>query len=159
MFGQSTPPLALYSDDPATTSVSAMGANTATLAGIYVPCVFPLASLRVWFGTNGNGNYDLGIYDASGNLLSHAGPVITAANMQTRNLPQTLILAPGAYWLALWMASNTDTTLGRNGKTGMMLCQNGTIATQLPTTTSLLTGLANTNTRPIIIGLRPGGWS
>lgn len=159
MFGQPTPPLALYSDDPALTSVNALGANTATLAGIYVPSVFPLASLRVWFGVSGNGNYDVGIYDANGNLLSHAGPVITAANAQTRTLPNTIILAPGPYWLALWMASNTDTALSRNGKTGMMLVQNGTIATQLPANTSLLTGLANTNTRPVIIGLRPGGWS
>ena len=159
MFGQPTPPLALYSDDPASVSVSAYGANTATLAAIYVPCVFPLAAMRVFFNTAGNGNYDVGIYDGNGNLLWHAGPVITAANAQTRNLATTLNLAPGPYWFALWMASNTDTALGRNGKNDMMLCQNGTITTQLPANTNLLTGLANANTRPIIIGLRTGGWS
>ncbi len=159
MFGYA-PPLALYSDDPATTSVSALGATTATLCGIYVPTPFPLASLRVWFSVSGNGNYDVGVYDANGNLLDHAGPVITAGNAQTRALSKGVLnLAPGGYYLALWVASNTDTALVRNGKNNMMVCQAGTVATQLPALSSSISGLANANTRPIIIGLRTGGWS
>lgn len=175
----STPYVLCDGDLASSSAAGAPGANnTAYLVAVELRVPFTLSSIRVRFGTGGNGFYDVGIYDATGandgpnNLLAHAAAannsLATASNTTVSpaliagsrslvggNLP----LEPGKYWLAVWMSSTSDTIIRVNGASGMVIVQSGTNAGPLPAAASSLSGLANVVFKPIIMGLKSGGWS
>ena len=163
-------PFALYNGDLASTSAGAGVATTAYLVAVvlYAPAV--LTSVRVRFSVGGNGHYDVGIYDASGangapgTLLAHAAATASSLATAAGNQSPALIggnlqLAPGRYWLALWIDNATDTFTKANGISGMIDVQSGTIAGPLPASASSLAGLGNAALKPLLIGLIQGGWS
>lgn len=163
-------PLALYDGELASNSSGAGVANTAYLVAVRLPVPATLTNVRVRFQAGGTGHYDVGIYDASGTngapgtLLAHAAStstsLATATGVQTPALiGGNLALAAGNYWLALWVDNATDTFVKASGNNNMMLVQSGTNAGPLPAAASSLTGLANVNLKPMLIGLLSGGWS
>ncbi len=154
-------PWALYDGDPGQVSNNgALVANTCYLVGVTLNVPAVLTALRMRFGAGGAGHYDIGIYDSGGNLLAHSGSTVSATGAQTYTLATPLGLAPGRYWLALWVDNATDTILRSTGSGNMNVTQSGTNATGLPSATSGITSLANAATRPVIIGILQGsGWS
>jgi parallel beta-helix repeat protein len=163
------PPFALYDGELGQTSSSVGVANTAYLVGVYLPAPATLTAIRVRFAIGGNGHYDVGMYDASGangapgNLLAHAAATATSLVTSAATLTPAMIsnvnLAPGRYWLALWVDNAVDTFNKQSGSGNVVVVQSGTNAGPLPALASNLAGLANGALKPLLIGLLSGGWS
>ena len=86
---------------------------TAGLA-IYVPVIVPRAIIvkRLWYanGNTATGNYDIGLYDASGAAIVRRGSTAknTTPGEAVWDCTDTTI-GPGLYYLALSCSNNTDT--------------------------------------------------
>lgn len=152
-------PHAIYEGDLGSTGAGTLTANTAYLVGVTLTASVMLTAMRMRFGSGGAGHYDIGIYDSGGNLLWHSGSVVSATGVQTQTLATPLGLAPGKYWLALWVDNATDTVNRATGVVNLIVTQSGTNASSLPATTAGLTGLTNGTIKPFLIGLIQGGWS
>src|SRR4029077_6924203 len=59
-------PFALYDGELASTSGGTLTTNTCYFVGVYTPAPLVLTALRCRFSIGGNGNYDIGIYNAAG---------------------------------------------------------------------------------------------
>lgn len=151
-------PWALFVDDPSTYGGNAASANTAYFVGVTLPTNATLTGIRVRFDTGGNGNYDVGIYNSAGTLLTNKGAAVSSTATLTWTLGTPLPLAPGNYWLALWVASASDQPYSRNAnnRPGVDIMQSVSASSNLPATMS---GAANASFKPFIIGLLSGGWS
>ncbi len=160
-------PLALYDGDLSGGTNGAFGiANTAALVGVVLYAHVVLTGVRVRFGTvGGTGHYDVGLYDgfgvngAPGVLLAHAAAtatsLVTAIGSQTPALiGGNLSLAPGRYWLAVWVDNITDTLQRATGPNASM-----NVIIPLPANASSLAGLANNTFKPMILGILQGGWT
>lgn len=162
-------PFALYDGEIASNSAAALVANTCYLVGVTLNAYATLTSMRVDFGTGGNGHYDLGVYDATGangapiNLLAHCAAtnttLATATGLVTGTFISSVALAPGRYWLALWIDNATDTVTKSNSHNNQSVSQSGTNAGPLPALASSIAGLANNAVKPVLLGLFSGGWS
>src|SRR5581483_9813315 len=140
-------------------------ANTRTANGCYFQQILVrdnvvLTGFRYQFGTGGNGNCQLGIYDANGNLLAASAVAATATGVMTFNLSSSLALSPGRYSFGFWISNATDTTFSISATNASALpASSGTNAGGLPTTIAATTGLAPFFRRLSILGLIQGGWS
>jgi hypothetical protein len=165
-------PMALYDGEVASQATAAvLAANTAYLIAVTLSVNAVLTNIRVRCNAGGNGHYDVGIYDATGtngqagNLLAHAAATASSLVTSSALLTPALIggnlpLAPGRYWLALWVDNATDTwnkIASPNANTFPV--QSGTNNGPLPALASSLSSLANATIKPTIIGLLSGGWS
>lgn len=160
LFTQVPQPWLLGEGDPMV-SQAALTAQRAYFIGIWVPVPVTLTSLRVSFGTAGNGNYDVGIYDSGGTALYRQGSTTTTglgASTVTVTLGTALALSAGRYYVAFWLDNATDTVAVRGGQTSMDVLKNvNSQASGLPSTMS---GAASgTGNRPIVLGLISGGYS
>lgn len=166
-------PFALYDGELAANGTVVVTPNTCLYVGCVLQVPAVLTGVRVNWNTAGNGNYDVGIYDATGtspftgapgNLLAHSGAIITAANAQTPALAGgNLNLSPGRYWLALWAANALDKFVRAVGlgSTDIVL-SNVNTGGPLPATAAAASGGAPTDagvSKPILIGILQGGWS
>lgn len=113
-----------YIAHPAIVTFPAVGdttrtANTTYLHDVYVPATCVLTAFSVAHGTVSAGNIDLGIYDVSGNLVTHTGvtAVTGVGTLQKIVLTTPVILAPGVYFLAFWTDSATSTYFARQALT------------------------------------------
>ncbi len=163
-------PFALYDGELASNTTGTPVANTAYLVAaqpLRVPAT--LTGIRVRFNAGGAGHYDVGIYsDVNGvptSLLGHSASsntaLVTATGVQTPALiGGNLALLAGRYWLALWIDNATDTITKQGGaNNNMVLVQSGTNAGPLPAAASSLSGLANANFKPLLIGILLNGWT
>lgn len=101
-----------FNADATSAGAGALTANTTYLVGVYLPVYAVIANMRVRHSTTSAGNLDMGIYDSGGTLLDHTGSVAasSASTVQNTNLSNgNLALAPGRYYLALWVDNSTDT--------------------------------------------------
>lgn len=173
-------PFALFDGDLATNGTTAVTVNQCLYVGVTLQVPATLTGIRVNWNTSGNGNYDVGIYDAlgtspwagaPGNLLAHSGAIITAANAQTPALVAgsaplvngNLPLSPGRYWLALWAANATDKFVRGVGlvNTQIVLANTNT-GGPLPATAAGASSGAPADSgpsKPLLIGILQGGWS
>ncbi|HEV2412550.1 MAG TPA: glycosyl hydrolase family 28-related protein [Candidatus Saccharimonadales bacterium] len=164
-------PLAIYDGEIAQTSSSAAGAvNTAYLVAVTVPAPVTLTGVRVRFASGGAGHYDVGIYKSDGTnggpktLLAHAAATATSLATSSSTLTPAFTsgninIDKGVYWLALWIDNTTDTFNKQSASGNMSVIMSGTTSGPLPSNATTLTGLANANLKPILIGIRSGGWS
>lgn len=95
------------------------------------------------------GTTDIGVYDASGNLLTHSGATANSANANNSvTLTNALSLGPGRYMLGLCPSNGTDTYIDINaagsGLIRTMGCANAGTAGVLPATTGALSAAGNT---------------
>jgi hypothetical protein len=170
LFTPPVTPQALYDGELASNGAAAGTANTVYLVAVTLYAPATLTAVRCRFSTGGNGHYDTGIYDASGtngapgNLLAHgassATALATAAGVQSPAFTGgNLALSPGKYWLALWIDNATDTIIRFGASLSLAVVQSGTNNGPLPSAASSISSLANTNFKPVLIGLISGGWS
>ncbi len=164
-------PFALYDGELGQTSSQALTANGVYLVGVVLNAPVTLTGVRLRFAAGGSGHYDVGIYDSSGtngapgNLLAHAAATSTSLATATGTQSPTftggnLNLAPGKYWLAVWVDNATDTVNKQSASGNMAVIQSGTVtAGPLPAAASSITGLANATVKPLLIGLISGSWS
>jgi len=171
LFPAPVQPLALYDGELGQTASSAGAATTVYLVGVVLNAPVTLTGVRIRFATvGGTGHYDVGIYDASGanggpgNLLAHAAATATTLGTSAATLTPALIggnlaLAPGRYWLALWIDNATDTFNKQSASGSNAVVLSGTNAGPLPAQASSIAGLANATLKPLLIGILQGGWS
>ncbi len=149
-------PFALYVGDPTLPSPQTLVANDAFFVGVYCPAHVVVSGFRTYFGSGGAGHWDAGIYDSAGTLLTHVGSTATASGLQTLTLTTPYPIAPGQYWLALWIDNATDTVAARASQIAGMEPVQRVDTGSMPSTMS---GAGNTATKPYILGLLQGGWS
>lgn len=149
-------PWILSVGEPSGFSAATLTANKAYFVPVILYAQATLTGFRVSFGTGGAGNYDVGIYDASGNLLTNKGAIATATGIQSPALASSLSLSPGRYYLGFWINNATDTILQRSNTTNTVLAQNVTATSNLPSSTS---GAVNIGISLYLVGLFQGGWS
>jgi hypothetical protein len=163
-------PLAIYDGEIAQTSSSAGSANTAYLVAVTIPAPVTLTGVRVRFAAGGSGHYDAGIYKSDGTnggpktLVAHAASTATSLVTASSTLTPAFIggsvsIDKGVYWLALWIDNATDAFNKQSASGGMAVIMSGTTTGPLPSDATTLTGLANATLKPILIGIRSGGWS
>lgn len=161
LFTSLPTPWALLPDDreawsSATSAI--LTANATYIQAARLDIGATLTGFRTRFTAGTAGNYDVGLYDASGNRLTHTGIIATATGIQTANLGTALPLSPGRYYLAFWIDNATDTVRQSSTANGLSLTSfavtgvGGLPATVTPPLGSL--GIA-----PGVIGLLSGGWS
>jgi len=141
-------------------------ANTRTANGCYFQQILvrdsvpPLMSFRYEFGTGGNGNYQIGIYDGAGNLLAVTAVAATVSGIVTPSLSIPLSISQGRYYFGFWISNAVDTTFSISATNANALpASSGTNAGGLPATIAATTGLAPFFRRMSILGLIQGGWS
>jgi hypothetical protein len=118
-----------------------------------------LMALRTQIGTAGNGHIQLGVYDEGKNLLYASASTTTTTGIMTLTLATPLPLAPGRYYLSLWIDNAVDQTYSAELTTaGAGPGLNGVNAGGLP---ALMTTAnpVNFHRRMAIVGLIQGGWS
>lgn len=130
-----------------------------------------LNAMRIYFGTGGNGHYDLGIYDSTGsnkkagNLLGQCASTGTslasATGLQSPALLSNIVLTPGLYWIASWIDNATDTLLKISLATGGVApsMQGSYSGGPLPAAASSITSLVNIGRLYVCYGLLQNGWS
>lgn len=98
------------------------GLVTANNDAHYLPVTFPvdctLYALR-FAATNGNGNYDVGLYNSSLSLLYSSGSTaMTAAGIKTLTLPEVRVRAGELFYAALGLSLTTGSVLRFQVTTG-----------------------------------------
>lgn len=88
----------------------------------YLPITFPvdctLYAMR-FAATNGNGNYDVGLYNSSLSLMYSSGSTaMTAAGIKTLTLPEVRVRAGELYYGALGLSLTTASVLRLQVVTG-----------------------------------------
>ena len=159
-------PWVLVAGDPAAGSGGALATNTSYLAGVTVEAPMTITALSCVATGTPTGHVDLGIYDANGNLLGHTGVQALAAGVNRFTLSAAMSLAPGRYYLALWIDNGTDAILkasrNLNGSSqgffpawiGVSTNSGGLLAT-----TADMGGLTAAASKPYVLGIIAGGWS
>jgi len=93
-------------------------AGKATVWGVSIP--FPIKTSNVTYyvvsADNSGNTYDLGLYNASGSLVTHTGPLVgssfapTASHYRTQAwVTPSTVIQPGDYWLALTCGATSGT--------------------------------------------------
>ena len=82
-------------------------ANTAIFVPIRVPMPVTVYKLAIGAGSTASGNFDVGIYDASGNRLVSSGATAKGASTEHILDITDTVIGPGLYYLAL-AASGTN---------------------------------------------------
>jgi hypothetical protein len=166
-----TMPQPMILSDPGVDS----GGNNAGTANqayfVFIPPVLAtctITALRCRFNPGANGHYDLGLYadnaGVPGVQLAHIASTATSTVTVTGILSPTLIggnltIAPGRYWLALWIDNITDKPYSFNpvaGITNVLTAANG--ANALPANANTLT-LSTSGYKPVVQALVSGGWA
>lgn len=153
-----TPGPQLWSDgDPTSQSTGTVTVGTYIIyAELYG--WFNLARLRFRFGgTAGNGNWDVGLYNALGQLIVSQGLILTVAGTQDFVLPNALWLPKGHYYKGFVVTSALDQITKSNGNTNNVAVQMSSSVTALPPNLSSLV-LADVATRPIVLGVPVSGF-
>lgn len=150
-------PHSLYAGDLSGYGSNAVSANTAYFVGVVLYSPALLTGIRVAFTSGGHGNYDVGIYDSSGNLINNKGAAVSSTAVLTYSPTNPIPLSGGRYWLALWCASASDTVNSRlAAAANSAVVQSVSVSSNLPSTMS---GAANTTFVPLIEGILSGAWS
>lgn len=97
--------------------LAAVGPTARTADVVYAHEVYlnepaQLTAFSIPHGGVSAGNIDMGIFDASGNLLAHTGITSVAGFVnlpQTINLVSPLPLSAGRYLFGVWLDNSTDT--------------------------------------------------
>lgn len=155
-----TIPWALLPDDHETwsTNTTGLSTNNTYIVATTLTANVTLTAFRFRCIAGGNGNYDAGIYDSSGNRLAHSGSTATSSATITATLATALLLSPGRYYLALWVDNATDTFRATSVSNGLSLssfASTGAGGLQ----TSISPPLGSLGLAIDIIGLLSGGWS
>ena len=150
-------PWALYAGDLSSATAGTITANVAIFIAATLYGSATLVGFKVRFGTGGAGNYDVGLYDASGARMTHIGSTVTASGFQNPSVTP-LPLSPGRYWLGFWIDNATDTVNRLAGATGGVDIVQfiGSVSGGLPASTSGATAATN---KIAVVGLLQGGWS
>lgn len=128
---------------------------------LLAPCT--ITAMRWFMAATVTGTSDAGIYDGSGNLLSHTGAVTNVANVDnSANLLSSLALSPGRYYMALCPSNSTDTYMSISGLqdvatpslTRVLFTVTNGSAGVLPSTTG---GIALSNRIPVLAAVVSGG--
>ncbi len=94
----------------ATSASGVLAANNVYLFPFELSVGVTITGMRWRMAVTVTGTTDMGIYDASGNLLAHTGvQTNVASNVNSANFASPLNLGPGRYYLALCPSNATDT--------------------------------------------------
>lgn len=149
--------------------------HTLTANKVYLYAFETMANITIdamrWaMAATTTGTTDLGIFDASGNLLAHTGTSTNSANVNISaniakdgagNTITSLALAPGRYYTGLCPSNSTDTYQAAAFFTGTPLIDHAMIATNagtagvLPATTGAI--INNTTLVPMVSAHIVGG--
>lgn len=134
-------------------------ANNCYFSPIIIQTTVTVTAMRTQIGTAGNGQIQMGIYDASGNLLASSAKATTTTGIMTLAFSTPLTIGPGRYYLALWIDNAVDTTYSANGTTpGAWPALNGTNAGGLPAQMAT-SNPTNFHRRLALLALIQGGWT
>src|SRR5437899_4054412 len=95
-------------------TLSNSGVLTASASLCFLVSIPPLqvnvtvTRMKSRLALGGNGHIDLGIYDTSFNLLGHIGSTVTATGMVDQPMLANVPLAPGNYFLGVWLDNVVD---------------------------------------------------
>lgn len=89
--------------------LAAANADDAYLYPFWNPATFVSSNIRIHFTSVAAGNYDIGIYDNSGNRVKSLGSTAVPGVAGTQTVAFALTLPPGLYWLALAISTVTPT--------------------------------------------------
>ncbi len=145
----------------ANSSSGVLAANNVYLYAFELTANVIITGMRWRMAVTVTGTTDMGIYDASGNLLAHTGvQTNVASTVMTANFASPLVLSPGRYYMAL-CPSNASDTYFRNAALGAgnaitRSYQGATAGTAgvLPNTTGAITFI---QTFPVMAALISGG--
>jgi hypothetical protein len=140
--------------------------NKASVQGVVLNC--PLTTTQVTYyviGADNTGNtYDIGLYNASGTLLAHSGPVAgttfapTASSFKTISWTGgSVYLTPGKYYLATTTScSSSCATMGAgNSASGFTFFNNTSVSISAGGT---LSGISALSDSPSVAATIPAWW-
>ena len=142
------------------TSTTTLAITTTYISAVTWTAFGILTGFRYRCGTGGTDSCDIGLYDASGNLLTHTGSTLTSgsASGTTINLATAYSLSPQRYYLAFWMSGATNTIRQFSLANGVSMSSfANTGGTSLPTT--ITPPLGSLGVGVCVDGLISGGWS
>lgn len=143
-----TDPFMAYSQAAKGTTVGLPAANDIAIYAFNLPYPMEVSEIGVFIGVGDNSNNsDIGIYDASGNLLGHIGAQhISSANADSFSLTGgPIVIGPGLYFLAFTSAGTTLMwavgTDGNNYALGLHSTSSTSSGGALPSTISITVGI------------------
>lgn len=103
LFSSLPAPWLLQSGEPKSSAATTLTDNTTYLTAIELLAPVTITGFR-YRATSATGTYDIGIFDANGNLLTHTGVNNVASGVVLINLGTAYSLSPGRYFLGYWTA-------------------------------------------------------
>jgi hypothetical protein len=144
------------------TGSGVLTANIVYLIAVTLTAGVSVSGMRWRVTATATGTTDLGLYDASGNLLVHTGAITNVASTtMTSNFSSNYALSPGNYYLALCPSNSTDTygttaSLSTPGAVSdLRQATNAGTSGVLPSTTGVIA--APTTRFPLFCGVVVGG--